>query len=259
MRKNKKNRNLINIKEEIVKLDYDPHEIWIYVGSHIEKESRAFSCRKEPETVEWIESYFKKGDVAFDIGANIGAYSLIMSNSVGNEGMIYAFEPGWHNFFHLNKNIILNKCQDNIMALNIALSSEKKISIFNYQDLIFGSSLHTLNKPVNFVGNKFTPEICQKVLSYTVDEFVEEFGIKAVNHIKLDVDGIESEIIRGAEKTLRNPVCRTVMVELNKAFKSDLESIRFLQECGFQVTKKVPNPSDFYESDTIYNYIFAKK
>jgi FkbM family methyltransferase len=248
----------LDITNETVKLDYKRHEILICAKSHIEKESRAFSCKKEPDTVKWIESHFKKGDVALDIGANIGAYSLIMAKVMGGEGMVYAFEPGWPNFYHLNKNIILNKCQKNIMALNMALSSDKGVNIFNYRDLTFGSSLHTLNKPIDFVGNLFEPKICQLIISYSVDKFVNEFNIKPVNHIKLDVDGIEAEVIKGARGTLQNPKCRSIMVELNEDFKSDLKCIVFIQSCVFKNISKRPNPSEFYKSDTIYNYIFAK-
>lgn len=256
--KKEESKNIKNIEDKIVKLDYETHEIWICAESLIEKESRAFSCKKEPNTVKWIESYFKKGDKALDIGANIGAYSLIMAKVMEGEGMVYAFEPGWPNFYHLNKNIVLNKCQNNITALNIALSNYKGIGVFNYRDLTFGSSLHTLDKPIDFVGNQFTPEIKQKVICYSVDQFVEEFGITEVNHIKLDVDGIEAEVVKGAEKTLQNPACRSIMVEFNEAFESDLKCIEFIYGCGFKIISKRPNSSTFYKSDTIYNYIFSK-
>ena len=245
-------------KEQIVELDYKPYKLLIYAESRVEKESRAFSCKKEPETVKWIESNFKKGDIAFDIGANIGAYALIMSRIIGSKGMVYAFEPSWPNFYHLNKNIILNKCQSNTTALNIALSSDKKISNFNYRDLEFGSSLHTFDTPVDFVGNIFTPKVCQPVLSYSVDQFVKEFNIGHVNHIKLDVDGHEAEIIKGAKKILQSKVCRSMMVEFNEEFKADLECIDFLKFCSFKIVSKQANPSVICKSDSIYNYIFVK-
>ncbi|RJR44265.1 MAG: FkbM family methyltransferase [Deltaproteobacteria bacterium] len=245
-------------RNNIVRLDYERHDLFIHIDSHIEIESRAFSCQKEPDTVAWIDKYFKEGDRALDIGANIGAYTLIMSRNVGDRGMIYAFEPGWHNFYQLNRNIILNKCESNTMALNIALTSDKKINVFNYRDFIFGSSLHTLGKAVDFVGNEFKPYACQQILSYTVDAFIEEFNLRPINHIKLDVDGIEAEVIKGAQRTLKTPPCISMMVELNEAFESDRECIEFLHQIGFKTVSRRPNPSAFYQSETIYNYIFAK-
>ena len=241
------------------KLDYAAEDIYIYAESRIEAESRAKSCAKEPETVEWIETNFEKGDVALDIGANIGAYTLIMSKLLGDSGMIYAFEPGWPNFYRLCKNIALNNCQHNIVPINMALSSQKRIDVMNYQDLEFGSSLHTFDKPVDFVGEKFKPEITFHTISYSVDLFAKEFKLAPVNHIKLDVDGLESEIINGAKEILNNQACRSLMVEFNEAFDTDQQSIKFLESCGFKIVKKKPNPSiTTAKSSTVYNYVFKK-
>ncbi|MFC1548338.1 FkbM family methyltransferase [Candidatus Omnitrophota bacterium] len=247
------------MREDIMRLDYAPHEIWISAESHVEKESRAFSCKKEPDTVSWIEKYIKSGDTALDIGANVGAYSLIMAKVMGDKGKVYAFEPAWQNFQKLNKNIILNKCQDRMVALNIALSDEKKIDIFNYRDLTYGSSLHTVGEAVDFVGKEFEPAMRQEIMCYTVDGFVKEFGIGEVNHIKLDVDGIEAKVIKGAQGLLRSSACRSMMVELNEDFEADRECLDLIKSCGFKVVSKSPNPSAFYESDTIFNYIFVKE
>lgn len=243
---------------EKVRLDYERHELWICADSRLERESRAFSCAKEPDTVEWIESCFRPGDTALDIGANIGAYSLIMAKMAGDGGMIYAFEPGWPNFHQLNKNIILNRLEKSITAINMAVSSAPGIADFNYRDLEFGSSLHTFGKAVDFVGNEFTPDTVQRVLSISVDEFVSGYKIKPVNHVKVDVDGIEAEIIKGAAETLKDPQCRSLMVELNEAFESDIKCIERLCSAGFKVISKTANPSQFYSSDTVYNYIFKK-
>lgn len=244
--------------KKIIELDYKPHKILLHADSRIERESRAFSCAKEPETVKWMEEYIKPGDIVFDIGANVGAYTLIMSKLVGEKGMVYAFEPNWPNFFQLNKNILLNGRQHNIMALNIAMTFGKSINIFNYQDLEFGSSLHTFGEAVDFVGKKFTPKVKQYVLGYSVDEFIKDFNLSKVNHIKLDVDGHEAAIIKGAQKTLKDKNCRSLMVELNEEFPQDLESIDFLKYVGFKVIHKTPNPSRFVKSDSVYNFVFAK-
>jgi len=241
-----------------IKLDHPDDDIWIHADSHIEIESRAFSCRKEPDTVKWINTYFQEGDTALDVGANIGAYSLIMSKVMNNIGSIFAIEPGWHNFYQLNRNIVLNQCQDSITALNIAISDKKSLNTFNYQDLTFGSSLHTLGKPVDFVGNPFKPFIQQTVMSYSIDSLVKEFNISHITHIKIDVDGIESKVIKGARNTLKKSSCKTLMIELNDSFEHDLKCIDYIYECGFTLISKSPNPSLFYKSDTVFNYIFAK-
>ena len=240
------------------KLDYKKQDIWLFADSRIERESRLFSCAKEPETVKWMENYFKPGEVVFDIGANVGAYTLIMSKLVGNKGKVFSFEPNWINFYQLNRNIVLNKATNNVNALNWALSSSKRIDAFNYRDLEVGSSLHTFGKAVDFVGNEFVPEFRQGICSLAIDQFVNEYNVPPVNHIKIDVDGIESEIIAGGIETFSAEHCRSVMVELNDDFNQDMEAVKILEKSGFFVFSKVNNPSSFIESEGIYNYFFKK-
>ena len=240
------------------KLDYEKEDIWLFTDSRIERESRIFSCAKEPETINWIENDFKRGDVVFDIGANVGAYTFIMSKQVGNQGKVFSFEPNWINFYELNRNIVLNKATKNITALNMALSSSKRIDFFNYRDLEAGSSLHTFGKPVDFVGKIFVREYQQGICSLTIDQFVKEYNIPQVNHIKIDVDGIESKIIAGGVQTFSSGHCHSVMVELNENFKQDMEAVKLLEKLGFSVFSKIHNPSSFVDSEGLYNYFFRK-
>ena len=61
----------------IKRLDYEHGRIMLEITSKNEYQTRAHSCKKEPETVKWIETHFKEHEVFFDIGANVGAYSLV--------------------------------------------------------------------------------------------------------------------------------------------------------------------------------------
>jgi FkbM family methyltransferase len=246
-----------DMDEKKVKIDYAEADIWIHTDSHVEKESRAFSCKKEPETVEWIDTFFKRGDIVFDIGANIGAYSLIMSKRVEEPGRVFSFEPGWPNFYNLNRNIVLNNIH-NIVPTYIALSSSKRIDNFNYQDFVTGSSLHTFGRAVNFIGQKFDPEYQQLIISSSIDEFLEDYQLNQINHVKIDVDGIEAEIINGAKKTLKRKELRSVLVEFNDAFEKDIQAIDYIKEAGFAIYKKIPNPSSYFSSDSVFNYIFTR-
>ena len=241
-----------------VKLDYSKEEIWIYANSNVEKQSRAFSCAKEPETIEWMESNVKPNDIVLDIGANVGAYSLIMGKLVGEGGMIYSFEPNWVNYHQLNRNIILNDLTNTIAALNVAVSNSEGIEVFNYQDLEFGSSLHTLGKPVNFVGNVFKPKYTQQVMKMSVDNLIGDFGVKQPNHMKIDVDGVEADVIEGAMRTISSPSFKSLMVEFNEDFDSDQAAIEKIKSVGFRVVRKAHNPSRFFKSDGVFNYYFER-
>ena len=63
---------------------------------------------KEPDTLDWIDTHFKPGDTVFDIGANIGQYSLYAAKRLNHDIAILAFEPEALNFAKLNRNIVLN-------------------------------------------------------------------------------------------------------------------------------------------------------
>ena len=90
-------------------LDYARHRIELLVSSP-EIRVRLRSVEKEPFTVEWIERSIKPGDVFYDIGANVGAYSLIAAKVTGNGARIFAFEPSAATFHDLSRNILHNGC-----------------------------------------------------------------------------------------------------------------------------------------------------
>jgi len=69
-------KSSINI---VKKLDYENRDIYLNIDSNSEYKVRLHSCKKEPETIKWIESVLNTGDVLYDVGANIGAYSLVAS------------------------------------------------------------------------------------------------------------------------------------------------------------------------------------
>src|SRR3990172_968955 len=88
----------------VKRMDYGRHPIYMCVDSWIENDVRLRSCNKEPGTVEWIENWFRSGDVFYDIGANTGAYSLVAFRFLSGKAKIYSFEPGFVTFPQLCKN-----------------------------------------------------------------------------------------------------------------------------------------------------------
>ena len=85
-------------------MDYSAAEIFLSEGIRVN------SCHKEPETVRWVETHLKSGQVFYDIGANVGAYSLIAAKYHHGTVTIYAFEPALQNFPLLVENIRRNGC-----------------------------------------------------------------------------------------------------------------------------------------------------
>jgi FkbM family methyltransferase len=215
-------------------MDYDKHKI--FLNDNI----RLASCGKEPETVKWIEE-FGKDDIVFDVGANVGAYALIMGKYTKK---VYAFEPSSFTFNTLIKNIRTNKAS-NVVPLNVALSDRKKTAEFIYSSTVPGSSAHGLEM------NRGEDNYRQEMLAYDVDTLVSDFGIDPPVHIKIDVDGTEMDILNGARHTMESAGFKTLMVE---AQKDDAVMYGYLKGLGLEKSKSV----EIGREDRC-NYFYVKK
>ena len=242
------------------KMDYPVHDIWLNIESRIENDVRLHSCKKEPETVDWIQTFFKEGDVFYDVGANVGAYSLVASKYFGGKIKVYAFEPGCITFPQLCKNIITNDCQQSVIPLQVALADGPKLGEFNYENLITGGALHTLGDPIDYKGDRFQPVFKQPVLAHCIDGLIKEFHFPAPNHIKLDVDGIELDILKGAREALLNPGLQTLLVELLDGGEDEAKITEYLTGKGFVLHSKYQYVYGGLDNPTarIYNHIFQR-
>jgi FkbM family methyltransferase len=210
---------------------------------------------KEPETIEWIDS-FGEGDVFWDIGANVGIYSLYAAAHRGIR--VVAFEPAAANYYLLNRNIELNGIDDRVQAYCIALSDESGIQMLNMQTPELGGALASFGEPVDNFGKRFAPGFRQGMLGYTVDGFVGMFGPPFPNHLKIDVDGIEDRIIAGAAKTLADPRLKSLSIELDSARASETADIIARIEAG-GLKLSARRQSEMVASGeyrTVFNYQF---
>jgi FkbM family methyltransferase len=197
--------------------------------------SRAQFCNKERLTCEWIEKHYKKGDVIYDIGANIGAVSLISAAYLEKDCLIYSFEPVPSTFNMLFKNIMLNDFDKVIVPLNIALSDKVQIDNFNLTSLESGTSGHSVDGAG--VLSNFSKRLT--VLTQTLDNLIDSYNLKIANHLKIDVDGIDYRVLLGGENSiLKNPKLKTILIE-----KNDNEgNIRLLlQKHGFIEVELIDN------------------
>ncbi|MBK9781453.1 MAG: FkbM family methyltransferase [Anaerolineales bacterium] len=251
-------RLLVEVKERLsitVKMDYARSDIYLYSDSVTEYVVRTNSSRKEPETVQWIETYVKPGDIFFDIGANTGSYSFIADCHTRGLAKIYSFEPSFSTYAQLVRNVNLNSCQERIVPLCIALSDETYLGVLNYSSLAPGAALHALGLPINNLGEAFKPVFKQPVISYRIDDFIKMFRMSPPTHIKLDVDGIELKVLKGAVETLQYPGLRSVLVEIEPSLETSEQIVGFLGLYGFHT--HIIKSHGRSESSTC-NYIFTR-
>jgi FkbM family methyltransferase len=194
------------------RLDYPHAEIYLQVTSKTEV-FRVKACAKEPFTIEWIHSRIAANDVLYDVGANVGAYSLVAARKPGGGARVYSFEAGYANLAALTANVALNGLGGQVMPMPVALSDRTGTDVFNLRDLEPGGARHALGADtLPEAGATLFP---QPVLVFRLDDLIAQFQLPEPNHIKLDVDGGELAVLAGAARTLASPALRTVLIEVS--------------------------------------------
>ncbi len=212
---------------------------------------------KEPETIEWINS-FGENDIFWDIGANIGLYSLYAG--LNRSLKTLSFEPSPGNYYILNRNIEINKMDDRISAFCLAFNDTSGLDVFYMENTELGGAKSSFAESIDCLGKPFIAALKQAMIGFTIDEFVEQFNPAFPNHIKIDVDGIEDKIINGAEKTLSDKRMKSLLVELDSARKDYTDGvIKVIEKAGLRFhVKKHSAMIETSPYSSIYNYIFAR-
>ena len=242
-------------------------------GSSSKKRIRTLFS-KEPTTLAWIDT-FGAGETLYDIGANVGMYTVYAA--VMRNANVYAFEPESLNYAELNKNIYLNELHGRVLAYCLALSDVDKLDRLLLSDFGLGISYH------DFEENSWTDDKAfaadwvvkkddrrpQGAIGSRVDSLIRD-GLPIPDHIKIDVDGLEHRVVAGMVETLKNPALKTVLIEINFDNPRNLEIIDLLESLGWRfswdqlrINRKVKFTADkirSYQKRGVggLNYIFYK-
>ena len=219
---------------------------------------------KEPETLEWIDSFQIKENLIFwDIGANIGLYSIYNSLKHPKSTTI-AFEPSSSNLRILTRNISINNLEKNIKVVSIPLTNKENI----FQEMkegqfVEGGALNSFGEKFNFEGKEFKPTMRYSLLGTTINYFLENSILVIPDYIKIDVDGIEHLILEGGDKFLNDKKVKSLSIEINESFKEQYGKVsNLMNKYGFKLLHKKHNDDMFSEQskfNKIFNYIFVKQ
>lgn len=231
--------------------------VYCYISSMVEL--RRSEREYRPEVYAWLER-FKPGEVFYDVGANIGMFSLTVAKIHNQTVKTYAFEPSFSTFGSLVRNIVANRFGETIYPFCIALGNTRGTRVFNYTDFSPGASVHTLDTLINQIGNTFTPAFSQRMVCYKLDDLVGQFGFEPPNHVKIDVDGGEHEIIEGMQGMLQGSGIRSVMVEVTENRKDDpsiKQIISNFEIAGFKEELRIPHPG-YKNYPLVFEILFTK-
>ena len=149
--------------------------------------------RVEPTQTRALLAHVGPGQVVFDIGANVGYYTLLASRRVGPSGRVLAFEPLPRNISYLYRHLALNDIE-NVTLIPLACSDRSILTPFVAGDnCATGRLADAKYGPV--------PGRCEYVATVAVDEIVRESGLRP-DLLKIDVEGAEEQVLKGAAETL---------------------------------------------------------
>ena len=224
--------NIINNKKSIF---IDNEKVYLSTPNRLLHFRKETFYTKEEDTLTWIDS-FKKNSIFLDVGANVGLYSIYAAKK--RDTITYAIEPSFFNLEFLVRNIFINKLNNKINVLPIALNNDVSISNFHLTTTEWGGALSTFDKTFDDSGNKINQVFKYKTLGFDIDTLFDLLKINKIDYLKIDVDGLEHIILLGLKKLLPN--IKEILIEINDDFKEQKKkSSQILSKYGFYLDQKV--------------------
>lgn len=186
---------------------------------------RTFST-KEPDTLRWIEN-FDPGSIFWDVGANVGLYTVFAAQK-HRDIRVIAWEPSAFNLAVLARNIAMSDAAGRIEMIPLPLSNQTGIAPLTLTDTRPASALSAFGVNHDDTGAVLQEDRIKaqyRTLGLSVDDAVEKLGLPPPNYLKIDVDGIEHLILKGASRTLAHPGLKSVLVEISATFDAQRDEI----------------------------------
>ena len=187
---------------------------------------------KEPDTISWIDA-FPSDSVFWDIGANVGTFTIY----AGEKNLqVVAVEPSYLNLDLLARNVISNQLSQNvtIIPFGVGQSTSLQKLYLSSKQLTWGGAHNSLGLNIGFDGKPLQDPAILNSMSFSIDDLVEMLGIKSPTHIKIDVDGLEAEVLQGCTNCLKH--VKSILIEVDRDYiKQKEEIVRILTNNNFKL------------------------
>lgn len=206
----------------------------------------------EPMMMKWV-GRFLPDDCFYDVGANVGSYSLYAAK----RGVrTFAFEPEFMNLQLIYENIFLNQLQHLCTPIPIGLGESSSLELLYLKEgLSKGDALHGIGRKSYMVDTPSTSMLRLHILTARLDDLVEMFQLPQPTRLKIDVDGNELQVLRGAVNTLDG--VEDVHLEVDTANEESREAVELLERKGFRLVGKDPNPLP-WRGPNLWNGLFSR-
>lgn len=185
----------------------------------------------EPKVTEIWKEVIEEDMTVVDIGGHLGYYTLLAASEVGIDGTVHSIEPVERNYKILQRNVELNR-YENIETYNQAISKATGQAEIFKSDTSNWTTLDSdtaKRKP-----NKYTDSSLIEVVSF--DEFVSNSGITNIDVVRMDLEGYETEVIQGMEKTLTEVSSPCYLfIETHNFSDGYVEMAETLESHGFEL------------------------
>jgi FkbM family methyltransferase len=179
------------------------YQLVVFANEDVGRQIYFFKGYEEEESA-YIRENIRDTDICFDVGANVGYYTMLLSKGA-KRGTVYAFEPVPLNYQMLTTNLMLNKVQNVVPNQQAVGASETEVELVVARDGAYSSLAETGRKPV-------LERI--RVPMTGLDEYCRSERVPRIDILKVDVEGAEEQVIEGASGLLRDCPPRLVMLEL---------------------------------------------
>jgi FkbM family methyltransferase len=193
---------------------------------------------EEPETVQWLDS-LTPDDTLWDIGANVGLYSLYAAKFRGCH--VLAVEPESQNYALLVDNIALNGVGKLCLPACMGITRQFGLQKLDVLYLTKGAAYNSCAPFSNGQTGSGKGTIQQLLFGVSLDDLVLKYGLPAPTHLKVDVDGLEPEIIDGAQSVLSGDRLSSILIEINRSSERDLAIPSNLKKHGFELVSERSN------------------
>jgi FkbM family methyltransferase len=221
----------------------------------------------EPETSALVDMLLQPGDTFIDIGGHVGFFSMLAAGLVGPTGRVYVFEPERTNYTHLLTHIALNKVH-HVFPFQWAVGySTSVVDFFTNVDNDGG---HALWDPGRHPFNQKSRQQVSKesVFLVSLDDIFGSAQPGFVKLIKIDTEGNEANVLRGARNFLTRAQVPAVIAEINQfglaqLGSSEQEMRTLMTDLGYTTYALLSDlpvrlaPHESIQSSYVYNVLFA--
>jgi FkbM family methyltransferase len=210
----------------------------------------------ELHETRFMQRFLQPGMRFVDIGANIGYHTLIAARLVGESGAVYAFEPSDHTRRLLVRNLALNQARHVTVEAVAVTDFEGSIDFFESQS----EQYHVLSSTI---PSDRLSAVAKPVRATTLDTFLAERGIDGVDMVKVDVEGAEISVFRGARALLASDRAPLLMFESHGPLIGPIAqllgetgyrvaSLRYARRAGPLLVPFIGHPDDEYADYVAY-------